>query len=139
LQPGTGTTDALLGAYYSQLLPAKDLSWFVQALAQIPLNSSDGYKPGSRLGLDAGLRYDIDLRVSLLLQANALFRRRDAGAGAEPEDSGGRWLFLSPGISVSLGKDVSRYGFLQVPLYQYVNGVQLVANRGAVLGISARF
>lgn len=33
LQPGTGTTDALLGAYYVRRLPLRDLSWFTQAPA----------------------------------------------------------------------------------------------------------
>lgn len=139
LQPGTGTTGALLGAYYSQLLPASDLSWFAQALLQVPLNARDGFEPGARLGLDAGLRYELGPQVSLLLQANALVRERDSGIRAEPGDSGGRWLFLSPGASIALSRDVSLYGFLQAPLYQYVNGVQLVAHKGVVVGISAKF
>ena len=42
-------------------------------------------------------------------------------------------------MSVALGKDVRVYGFLQAPLYQYVNGVQLGVRPGAVLGVSARF
>jgi hypothetical protein len=72
LQPGTGTTDALLGAHYMRALPMRDLSWFVQAQLQAPLNSREGYKPGSRLTADAGLRHDLADRVSLLLQANLL-------------------------------------------------------------------
>jgi len=74
-----------------------------------------------------------------MLQMNALFRGRDAGAQAEPEDSGGKSLFLSPGVSVGFTKDVRAYGFLQIPLYQYVNGVQLVANRAIIVGLSSRF
>ena len=58
---------------------------------------------------------------------------------AEPGDSGGRSLFLSPGVSVSVAKDVRVYGFVQVPVYQYVNGVQLTADRAAVIGLSTRF
>jgi len=139
LQPGSGTTDALLGGYYAQLLPAKDLSWFVQALAQLPLNSREEYRPGTRIGIDAGLRYSANEHLALLVQLNALYRGRDSGANAEPEDSGGRWLFLSPGVSVSLTRDVLAYAFVQLPLYQYVNGVQLTADRGAMVGLSARF
>jgi hypothetical protein len=139
LQPGTGTTDAIVGAYVVRSLPLKDLSWFAQAQLQLPMNARDGYKPGQRLAADAGLRYDLTGQVSLLLQANLLLRGKDSGANAEPEDSGGRSLFLSPGISVSVSKDVRVYGFLQVPLYQYVNGVQLTADKAAVIGLSARF
>jgi hypothetical protein len=139
LQPGTVTTDALLGAYLVRTLPLKDLSWFAQAQFQIPLNARDGYKPGRRLTADAGLRYDVNDRVSLLLQANLLVRGKDSGVNAEPEDSGGRSLFLSPGVSAAVAKDVRVYGFLQLPLYQYVNGVQLTADRAGVVGVSARF
>lgn len=139
LQPGTGTTDALLGAYYAQLLPAKDLSWFVQGLLQAPLDQRDGYRPGRRLALDGGLRYDATDRLSLLLQVNVLYRGRDQGANAEPDDSGGRAWFLSPGLSCALTKDVRLYGFVQAPLYQSANGVQLTAQRAVVIGLTARF
>lgn len=139
LQPGSGTTDALLGASVVRTLPLRDLSWFAQAQLQIPLGARDGYKPGRRLTMDAGLRYDLTGQVSLLLQANFLVRSKDSGVNAEPEDSGGRSIFLSPGASVALTRDVRVYGFLQAPLYQYVNGVQLTADRAAVVGISARF
>jgi len=120
-------------------LPLKDLSWFTQAQLQLPLNARDGYKPGQRLAMDAGLRYDLGGQVSLLLQANLLVRGKDSGVNAEPGDSGGHSLFLSPGISVSVSRDVRLYGFLQAPLYQYVNGVQLTADKAAVIGVSARF
>src|SRR3954471_589550 len=55
LQPGSGTTDALLGAYFSRALPMRDLSWFAQGLYQVPLNERADYKPGDRLGLDLGM------------------------------------------------------------------------------------
>jgi len=139
LQPGTGTTDALLGMYVVRSLPLKDLGWFAQAQVQVPFNSRDGYKPGRRLTADAGLRYDLTGQVSLLLQANMLLRGKDSGVNAEPEDSGGRSIFLSPGVSVAITRDVRVYGFLQAPLYQYVNGVQLTADKAFVAGVSARF
>jgi hypothetical protein len=139
LQPGTGTTDALVGAYYARALPLKDLSWFTQALLQLPLNQREGYQPGRRLSFDAGFRYDVSDRLSLLLQLNALIRGRDSGANAERDNSGGRAWFLSPGVSFAAAKDVRVYGFLQAPAYQYVNGVQLGTRPAAVLGISAKF
>ncbi|HEV8094887.1 MAG TPA: hypothetical protein VGP71_04105 [Burkholderiales bacterium] len=139
LQPGTGTTDALLGAYYAQLLPMKDLSWFVQATAQVPVNSNDGFKPGRRLSIDAGLRYDAMESLSLMLQVNGLFRSRDSGVNAEPDDSGGTSWFLSPGFSVAITKDARLYAFHQIPIHQHVNGVQLTARSASLLGLSLRF
>jgi hypothetical protein len=139
LQPGTGTTDALFGAFVRRALPLKDLSWFAQALVQVPLNAREDYKPARRLSLDTGLRYEVGEKLGVLLQANGLVRGRDSGAQAEPEDSGGRSLWVSPGVSYALTKKIQAYGFVQLPLYQYVNGVQLVAARSFVFGASTRF
>lgn len=139
LQPGTGTTDVLLGAFYQQDLQGRGLSWFAQALAQLPAHERDQFRPGARLSLDAGLRYEAAPGVGLLLQANLLVRDRDQGEQAEPEDSGGRSLWLSPGVSIEFARDWQAYAFVQRALYQYVNGVQLVAEQGVALGVSARF
>ena len=139
LQPGSGTTDALLGAYYAQLLPMKDLSWFAQMLVQAPVNSRDGFKPGERVSLDAGVRYNATDYLSVMLQLNGLYRGRDSGANAEPDDSGGKSWFVSPGFSFALGQDAQIYGFYQLPIYQYVNGVQLVARKASTIGVSVRF
>jgi hypothetical protein len=42
-------------------------------------------------------------------------------------------------VSFALSKSTQLYGFVQLPLYQYVNGVQLTADWSAVVGFSARF
>ena len=139
LQPGTGTTDLLLGGYFSQAFHLSDLSWFTQAMAQLPLNSNEDFRPGKRFALDAGLRYAFVEKASAMLQLNFLYKGRDSGAQAEPEDSGGKFVFISPGASYSFTRSVQAYAFIQLPLYQYVNGVQLTAQRAYALGITARF
>jgi hypothetical protein len=139
LQPGTGTTDLIVGAYFRQALGMLDSSWFAQVGAQFPLNSSQGYKPGQQVLIDIGGRWEATDRLGLMLQLNAVWKGRDSGAEAEPEDSGGRWVFVSPGIAFAITKGVSVYGFVQLPIYQYVNGVQLVASRAYAAGISAQF
>lgn len=139
MQPGTGTTDALIGAFFSRVLPDSDSSWFVQALIQKPLNSRDDYRPGSRTSIDIGYRYEATSELGLMLQLNTLFKRKDRGARAEPDDTGGRFVHLSPGISYALTRQTQVYGFLQIPVYQHVRGVQLVADWGAVIGLTTRF
>jgi hypothetical protein len=139
LQPGTGTTDLLLGAFYNQLLANSDASWFVQALWQTPLNSRDDYRPGKRLSFDVGYRYEATEKLGLMIQLNALCKGRDSGLQAEPDDSGGKFVFISPGVSYAFTKNFQLYGFVQKPLYQHVNGVKLTADWSAVVGVSARF
>ena len=116
-----------------------DSSWFAQVGAQFPLNSSQGYKPGQQYLVDVGGRWEATARLGLMLQLNAIWKGRDSGAEAEPEDSGGRWVFVSPGIAFAITKGVSVYAFVQLPIYQYVNGVQLVASRAYAAGVSAQF
>ena len=139
LQPGTGTTDAIFGGYFAQLLPVQDLSWFAEALVQVPTTARDGYKPGSRFSVDTGVRWNATEHFSLMLQLNGLFRDRDSGVNAEPADSGGKAWFLSPGFSYSLTKDAVVYAYYQQPVYQYVNGVQLTARGASAIGVSVRF
>jgi hypothetical protein len=139
LQPGSGTTDALLGAFWHGMAPLDGWSWFARAQAVLPANTRDGFKPGRQLQLDAGARYALGSAVGLMLQVNANVRGRDSGAEAEPEDSGQRAVFVSPGISWSVGRDAQLYAFVQVPVYQAVNGVQLTADWSALAGVSFRF
>jgi hypothetical protein len=139
LQPGTGTTDPLVGAYYQIQLPARGLSFFAQGAYAAPLNSYDDYRPGERFTLDLGTRYQANPRLALLLQLNALWRGRDSGAQAEPDDSGGQYYFISPGVSVSVSRNVQLFVLAQLPIYQYVNGVQLTADWGATGGVGVRF
>jgi hypothetical protein len=140
LQPGSGTTDALLGVYFSQHLPLRGLSWFAQALYQDALKSRADYKPGERFGLDFGVRHDTTERLGLMLQLNYLHRGKDSGREADqPDDTGGNFLYLSPGASWNLTKALQLYGFVQVPVYQDVNGVQITAEYAVVVGMSVRF
>lgn len=139
LQPGTGTTDALFGFYIRENFLQYNSSAFAQAIAQLPLNKRDEYKPGQKLSVDVGYRYNMTQRLSLMLQLNGQYKWRDSGQDAEPEDSGSRTLSLSPGISYGLTKTVQVYGFVQKPLYQHVNGVQLTPDWSVVTGVSLHF
>ena len=139
LQPGTGTTQPFLGGYYQLRLPARGLFFFAQGAYAWPVDSYHEYKPGDRLTLDLGMRYEATPRVGLLLQFNALWKGRDSGEEAEPEDSGGQFFFISPGLSWLVTPKVQLFALVQLPIYQYVNGVQLTANWGATAGIGMRF
>ena len=140
LQPGTGSTDAMLGVYYSRNLPLNNVSWFAQAAYQDAVKEKDDYKPGDRLMLDLGLRYEGGGSLATMLQLNYLRRGKDSGRNADqPDDTGGDFLYLSPGASWNFTKALQLYGFVQVPLYQKVNGVQLVADYAFVVGMSTRF
>ena len=139
LQPGTGTTDLLLGGYWGGAMPLEDFSWFAQVQGVIPMNERDGFKPGKQIRIDGGIRHGFLRDGAVMLQLNYLAKGRDSGENAEPEDSGQRVVFTSLGASWNLSKNLQLYGFAQLPLYQAVNGVQLVARYSFVAGVSSRF
>jgi hypothetical protein len=139
LQPGTGTTDLVVGAIYHQQLAGSGAAWFAQAQVQAPLNEHDGFRPGVQLAVDLGYARPVTARLSGLVQLNAIARKRDRGVNAEAANSGGHSVFLSPGLSYKVGESWNVYGYYQLPLYQYVNGVQLTAKRAIVVGVSTKF
>jgi len=138
LQPGSGTTDALLGGFYNAPL-GRHATWFADVLWQAALGQRADYRPGNRAGLDIGVSYPVGEAVALQLQLNTQWKDHERGANAEPEDTGGSFVFLSPGASVAISRKMQLYGFVQLPLYQRVNGVQLVADWSVAAGLSHRF
>jgi hypothetical protein len=138
LQPGTGTTDLLAGAYWRGAF-TPETSWFAQVQGVLPLGARAGYRPGRSALVDGGVRYSASSTVGLLMQVNVLVRGRDSGGQSEPQDSGQRQAWLSPGVAWNFARDGQVYAFVQVPVYQYVNGLQLTANRSFSAGLSWRF
>src|ERR1700690_1130530 len=88
LQPGSGTTDAIVGAYYSDGLN-QNWDYFTQVMFQRALNSSNDYKPGDGLNLNVGLRYVGITGFAPVLQLNYRHVRHDEGANADQISTGG--------------------------------------------------
>ncbi len=138
LQPGSGTTDLILGAFHVEAIN-QDWDGFQQVLVQAALDASDDYKPGVGVNLSLGLRYQGFEGFAPQLQVNARHAQRDSGAQADTVSTGGTLVYLSPGVVVPLGDRASVYGFLQLPVYQYVNGVQLAPRITLSLGLRYSF
>ena len=139
LQPGSGTTDAVVGVYFQKRYPARGDIWFSQILYQHALDSHEGYKPGPRFALDFGYNHALGQHFGAVIQLNLLIRGRDKGQEAEPDDSGGTYIFVSPGLNYAFNARWQAYAYVQFPLYQHVNGVQLTADWSVVAGASRRF
>jgi hypothetical protein len=135
LQPGTGTTDLLLGAYNFGSLN-RDWDYFAEALLQIPLASREDFKPGAGINVNAGFRYMSFEHVVPQVQLNLRSEKRESGANADIDNSGATLVYLSPGITVHLSHDWRAYAFFQVPVFQRVNGLQLEPRYTVSVGIS---
>jgi hypothetical protein len=138
LQPGTGTTDLILGVFKFASLSQR-WDYFSQAFVQVPLNSRDDYKPGSSVNVNLGLRYMESEKIMPQIQLNLRVARKDSGEQATPDDSGGKTVYLSPGLSVVVARKWSVYGFVQAPIYQDLNGYQLAPKYIASVGTRFSF
>lgn len=144
LQPGNGSTDLILGAFWNQATPGNALSWFAQGTLQSSVKHDEAFRPGNQINVDAGTRYAFSRNLSGLLQLNAQWNATDSGANAAltaalDPSSGGRYVALTPGLIYAVTVGTNLYGLLQVPLYQYVNGEQLTASKSVTVGINHRF
>jgi hypothetical protein len=146
LQPGSGSTDFILGATYSRNLfsiPMMSGSMYSTFPVTFNINyklntkGTDDYKFGNELLIHLSTAYRFIEKASLLLQVNAKFQNRaDVGSTNEPREStGGEWIFVSPGLKFYLSEALSVYSYFQVPLYQSVNGIQQVAPYNLQFGI----
>jgi hypothetical protein len=139
LQLGTGTTDLLVGAYKFGNLGAY-LDYFVHGLLQQPLNSHREFKPGSGVTLSVGLRYKT--RTDALvpqLQVNVRAEARESGANADVDNSGATRVYLSPGVTFKVTDQLNGFVFVQVPVYQHVNGLQIEPRALSTVGLRYRF
>ena len=135
LQPGTGTTDLLAGAFNFGSL-SRDWDYFAEGLLQVPLNSREDFKPGAGLNVNAGFRYMSFESVVPQVQLNVRSEKRESGAQADVENSGATLVYLSPGITWHVTHDFHAYAFFQVPVYQRVNGLQLEPRYTVSVGVS---
>ena len=131
---GTGTTNLLVGAYHQMNLDT-DNTWtgFVQAHYDRAFNSHAGYRPGNELDGAAGVYYAgwaFGAKSSLtpVLQVLISNRWRDTGVASDNPDSGYQRVLAAPGLELDTGK-LKFYMDIEFPLYQNVNGDQLVAPR----------
>jgi len=146
IQPGTGSVDGLVGLNYRQTLLS--VPTLTGTYGSVPVSASllyqvngrgrDDYRFGNTLLAHVGTGYQLVDRASVLFQLNARFQDfADVGTSGEPrEDTGGTWIFASPGFDVQLGNTLHAHAYVQIPLYQKVHGIQQTARVNLLFGVS---
>lgn len=143
LQPGTGSTDLIVGAYFVQAV-SQNVDAFVNGQFQAAVahrldTPGADYRPGNLASLSFGLRDAARPDWMPQLQINLSHKSHDQGALADTADTTGTVAYLSPGLSVMVGQGWQAYGFVQLPVYRQLDGVQLAPHWTASLGISTAF
>jgi hypothetical protein len=134
LQPGTGTVQAILGAYHLGAV-TKELGYFVQANAQFAAGSRDGYKPGAFVQASGALNYTHWRNITPQLQMTFRHTWRDEGPDSDRPNSGGTQINVAPGLSAKLGTKLVGFGYVELPIYNRVNGYQLVPKAKLSIGL----
>ncbi|MCI0405227.1 MAG: hypothetical protein L0Z48_09660 [candidate division Zixibacteria bacterium] len=148
IQPGTGSWDGIFGANLQ--IPLFTIPSFSGGLyGKLPLNVGvsyrlngkgiDDYQFGNQVLAHIGTEYQIFPRLSLLFQANARWQDfADVGTTGEfRSNTGGTYIFASPGLSFQFNNALSAYSYAQIPVYQKVNGIQQVAKLNLQFGLTA--
>lgn len=130
-QIGMGSTDLLLGSYLMGRLPGvRRWDWFVTGQLDQPALTQDDYRPGSEINAVAGAYYGgwsvKGVRIAPVVQTIGSCHWRDHGSAADPANTGYERVLVSPGVELEVG-NVSLYADVALPVYQDVNGNQLVA------------
>ncbi len=144
-RPGTGSWDGVAGLHVMRAvsLPALaggrvEAPLFMSALGRLNGHGTDDYRAGDELQLNLGATYPLAGAVRLLAQVNARLRGPDdpGRTDALQADTGGAWVYASPGLRVEAGHGIAPYAYVQLPVWQRVNRIQIVAPWMLYTGLS---
>jgi hypothetical protein len=131
-QIGTGSTDAIIGAYHMGKFSQSKMGYFLQVSYDHPVIIHDGYKPGEELYGATGIYYDLGKfafakKISPIAQIIATRKGQDSGY-ADPShnrDTGYTMMYFAPGLEININQ-FKLYVDVQFPIYRKVYGNQLV-------------
>jgi hypothetical protein len=142
---GTGSWDLLASAGAQWQLPAPGKA----AGTTMPLRLTfsgrangrgvASFRHGAEAMVHFGLDYPISGRLAALVQSNYRVRAKDDVGDAVDEEeanTGGAALYLTPGLRWDAIPGFSLYGLAQFPVWERVNGIQIVSESNLVFGIS---
>lgn len=151
LAPSTGSTDVTAGIAYQAQVGVRSLSggplgdhalmpYHVALSYRRNGRGTDEYRRADEYAADFALSYPLTRTFQLLAQVNARYRGKDdvGTTDAIRDYTGGRSVYLSPGLLVNLPGGLAAYSYFQIPAYQKVNGLQLTSRYNLYSGIQVQ-
>jgi hypothetical protein len=143
LQPGTGSTDIIVGAFYyrpvGENFEAFANAQFQSAVASKQNQPGNDFRPGNLTTVSFGVRYQHSPRFMPQLQMNLTHKLMDQGALADSADTPGYVAYISPGIVANVFGTLHAYGFAQLPVYSDLVGYQVFPRYTFSVGASYTF
>jgi len=152
MQAGTGAWDAVMllnGLWALGEFGDGGAQWFLapSLMYQVTTRNALGYKVGNRLNYDVSTRYRLSETFNAKLDLNGVISQRDSSNGhkdvvtglvayqnpmsmlEQPQNTGGHSIFISPGFQWIVAPGYTISGEYRIPVYQRVNGQQIVTNQ----------
>ncbi len=129
LQPGSGSTDIVLGTSLLWTLDRTTIA--TNLLGSFPGTGARGHRFGNYINADLTGRYrllaseDNFSTLAATLGLSGELRAHETQDGSLIDDSGGSVLYLSPGIQWIASERVSFEASYHLPIYHYLGGTQL--------------
>ncbi|MEM9917063.1 MAG: hypothetical protein AAF990_03165 [Bacteroidota bacterium] len=150
LQPGTGSYDFMWSIYYGLehwLFNGNRLNLTINYRLSDEterFNGQQTYQFGDELFVDAGISFPLVVSKMLLYPEFSFRYRFQTEAltnGADTPNTGGHWLYITPGFRWPLTNQWSVFAFSEIPIYRQLKGVQLTTSYriGAGVQFDIRF
>ena len=150
MQPGTGSWDPLLVVQYTKQVDHFTLQ--TDASYQYTTSNKEGYEAGDTTAIGLAGRYDVSKMFGI--SAGLTYIHTDKASDRngkyydpatnnnlmdDPANTGGDSLWFAPGLQVIPMASLALEARVKVPLWERVNGIQLVTSSIVSAGISYRF
>ncbi len=144
-RPGNGAWTAILGAGTEWRITTRMPGG---SFGSMPIRFSitgraggrgtERYRVGSELQTNLGAGYPLTRGIEFLLSGDVRIRAKDdpGDTDAEAGHTGGTWVYASPGLRVVGAGRTAISAVVQVPIYQRVNGINIVSKANLYLGVS---
>jgi len=146
IQPGSGSTDGIAGIYFRQPLGSVPmingefsvLPMIAGMSDQVNGTGTNGWRFGNTVFAYIGTSYQFVDWANFMVQINGRFQDfADAGSTQEPvENTGGTWIFVSPGLRIDLSDYLSATAYVQLPVLQNVHGIQQTSRYNLQMNIT---
>ncbi len=150
MQPGTGSWDPLFSVIYTSMIGQFLLQ--TDATCQFTSRNRQGYEFGDSLAVDLAGKYALlkELNMGAGLTYLRIGRAQDNHARYydpltnsslmdDPANTGGQSIWISPSLQVFPINNLTLDAKLQFPIWERVNGIQLVSRYRFLAGISYSF
>ena len=143
-RPGTGSWDFLAGLGAEWRVHVGGLGGESGLPLRLSFNGRYNGKGTEKymVGPEVMAHLATDVRVtswgSLTFQSNVRVRGKDSvgSTDVDEENTGGTVAYVTPGIRAAMGPKAWLYGMVQLPVYQRVNGIQIVSDMNLYGGVT---